>query len=169
MKKLKKDVIKEVNKLKKDKHTKSFLNDIENAKSSEQIGVILLENYAVDIFVKCFAPEDIPICWKKWVMTDYYRVLKNCKTCSKKELEKLVKQAEAVEKTDFMEVDYQVKDIYQSMDNISENQYNMLQNKHAMHLRVITLIYDAIEAKKALIEEQMVQLDELIKKYSELI
>ena len=109
MKQLKKDVIRELRRLKEDKINPTVFDNIKAAKSEKQIAMVLLNFYMPDIFATCFMPEQFSMYWKEWSFKDYFKVAKKFVSIDKETVEtslNVLKEDEALYEMDSVIYDF---------------------------------------------------------------
>lgn len=158
MKTLKKDVIRELKKNKEDKINPIVLEDIKKAKSEDQIALVLLQYYVVDVLANCFEPNNLPKYWKEWAIKDYLRVVKKVKELKNEKMVDKINKTIGNSTFNLFDIDIAIRDVFCNIDSITDEYQKLLDGREKLHVHMITLIYDTLRIKS---ENLQMQLDEI--------
>ncbi|MBR3255348.1 MAG: hypothetical protein IKF97_03925 [Clostridia bacterium] len=155
---LKKDVIRELKKNKEDKINPIVLDGVKKAKGEEQIAMVLLRYYVVDVLANCFEPSNLPKYWKEWAIKDYLKVVKKVKELKSEEMVDKINNTIGNYTFNLFDIDIAIRDSFCDFDSITEKYQNLLDEREKLHVYMITLIYDTLRIKS---ENLQMQVDEI--------
>ena len=152
---LKKDVIRELKKNKEDKINPIVLEDIKKVKSDDQIAMVLLRYYLVDVLANCFEPNNLPMYWREWAIKDYLRLVKKVKELKNEEMVDKINNIIGNSTFNLFDIDIAIRDTFCDIDSITEEYQNLLDGREKLHVHMITLIYDTLRLKSENLQMQL--------------